>query len=73
PQKYIAGSAGAGDAFCAGVLMGLHESWDIQQCLKAGVCAAASSLSHPTCTGGIQPLQDCLKLPKRYPPRKALT
>ncbi|MEC9132135.1 MAG: carbohydrate kinase family protein, partial [Verrucomicrobiota bacterium] len=73
PQKYIAGSAGAGDAFCAGVLMGLHEGWDIQQCLKAGVCAAASSLSHPTCTGGIQSLQDCLELPKRYPPRKALT
>ncbi|HCB97477.1 MAG TPA: carbohydrate kinase family protein, partial [Verrucomicrobiales bacterium] len=73
PQKYIAGSAGAGDAFCAGVLMGLHQGWDIQQCLKAGVCAAASSLSHPTCTGGIQSLQDCLELPKRYPPRKALT
>ena len=65
PQKYIAGSAGAGDAFCAGVLMGLHQGWDIQQCLKAGVCAAASSLSHPTCTGGIQSLQDCLELPKR--------
>lgn len=25
PPKYIAGTAGAGDAFCAGVLLGLHE------------------------------------------------
>ncbi|MDQ6631622.1 MAG: carbohydrate kinase family protein, partial [Verrucomicrobiota bacterium] len=25
PEKYIAGTAGAGDAFCAGVLFGLHE------------------------------------------------
>ena len=47
PQKYIAGSAGAGDAFCAGVLMGLHQGWDIQQRLKAGVCAAASSSRTP--------------------------
>jgi sugar/nucleoside kinase (ribokinase family) len=54
-------------------LMGLHENWDIQQSLKAGVCAAASSLSHPTCTGGIQALDDCLKLSKRYSPRKPLT
>jgi sugar/nucleoside kinase (ribokinase family) len=25
PDKFIAGTAGAGDAFCAGVLLGLHE------------------------------------------------
>src|SRR5262249_35868345 len=33
PTGYIAGTAGAGDAFCAGVLLGLHEGWEIPRCL----------------------------------------
>lgn len=73
PAKYIAGSAGAGDAFCAALLMGLHEEWDIQKCLLAGVCAAAASLSDPTCTGGVKPLQTTLRLVKKYAPRPALS
>ena len=36
PPKWIAGTAGAGDAFCAGVLMGLHEGWEVQRSLLAG-------------------------------------
>jgi sugar/nucleoside kinase (ribokinase family) len=72
PEKYIAGSAGAGDAFCAGVLYGLHEGWDMKQSLLTGVCAAAASLSHPTCTAGMKPLKDCLALAKKYKPRPPL-
>src|SRR5437867_2153759 len=34
PAEYIAGTAGAGDAFCAGVLMGLHHGWDLRPCLR---------------------------------------
>jgi sugar/nucleoside kinase (ribokinase family) len=56
PAKCIAGTAGAGDAFCAGVLLGLHENWDLQRCLKTGVCLAAASLSDPTCTEGVKSL-----------------
>jgi sugar/nucleoside kinase (ribokinase family) len=66
PQKYIVGSAGAGDAFCAGLLYGLHEGWDIQHSLRVGVCAAAASLSHPTCTGGVPSLETMLNLCKKY-------
>lgn len=66
PDKYIAGTAGAGDAFCAGVLLGLHEGWDLPRCLLTGVCVAAASLSEPTCTGGIKPLNVCLALAKKY-------
>ncbi len=72
PEKYIAGTAGAGDAFCAGVLFGLHEGWDLKRCLEAGVCAAAASLSEPTCTGGMKPLAACLALAKKYKFRAAL-
>jgi len=66
PEKYVRGTAGAGDAFCAGVLMGLHEHWDLPRCLQTGVCVAAASLSDPTCTAGVKPLKDCLALGKKY-------
>ena len=72
PQKHIAGTAGAGDGFCAGVLYGLHEGWELQQCLLTGVCAAAASLSHPTCTQGVGKLDAAMALAKKYRPRPPL-
>ena len=72
PEKYIAGTAGAGDAFCAGVLLGLHEGWDLKRCLETGACAAAASLSDPTCTGGMKPLSTTLALAKKFRFRPAL-
>lgn len=66
PAGKIAGTAGAGDAFCAGVLLGLHEGWDIDKCLKTGACIAAASLSHPTCTNGVKSLKYCLSIGKKY-------
>ncbi|HXG47856.1 MAG TPA: carbohydrate kinase family protein [Methylomirabilota bacterium] len=72
PDKLIAGTAGAGDAFCAGVLLGLHEGWDLARCLQTGVCVAAASLFDPTCTGGMRPLNTCLALAKKYGLRPSL-
>jgi sugar/nucleoside kinase (ribokinase family) len=72
PAKFIAGTAGAGDAFCAGVLLGLHEGWELNKSLLTGVCAAAASLSHPTCTEGMRDLNSCLALAKKHRPRPAL-
>ncbi len=66
PPNYIAGTAGAGDAFCAGVLLGLHEDWDLPRCLLAGVCIAAASLSEATCTGGVKSLNSSLALARKF-------
>lgn len=66
PARHIAGTAGAGDAFCAGVLWGLHEDWDLPRCLRTGVCLAAASLSHPTCTAGVKSLTRSLALAKKF-------
>ena len=66
PESYVAGSAGAGDAFCAGMLYGLHEGWNTAKCLLTGVCAAAASLAHPTCTAGMKPLKACLALARKF-------
>jgi sugar/nucleoside kinase (ribokinase family) len=66
PPKYITGTAGAGDAFCAGVLLGLHEEWDLQKCLLTGVCIAAASLADATCTHGVKSLSSSLALAKKF-------
>ena len=72
PDKAIAGTAGAGDAFAAGVLLGLHEGWELQRSLFIGVCAAAASLTDPTCTGGMKPLAVIETLKKKYGVRPPL-
>ncbi len=66
PPGYIKGTAGAGDAFCAGVLLGLHEEWELQRCLFTGVCIAAASLSDATCTAGVRSLHHSLALAKKF-------
>jgi sugar/nucleoside kinase (ribokinase family) len=66
PKDYIAGTAGAGDAFCAGVLLGLHEEWDLQKCLLTGVSIAAASLADSTCTHGVKSLSNSLALARKF-------
>ncbi len=66
-SDFIKGGAGAGDAFCAGVLMGLHEGWELRQTLKAAVCMAVASMSHPTCTGGVKSLKSAQNLTRKFP------
>jgi len=48
------------------VLYGLHENWPIARGLELGVCAAAASLRHPSCSESIAPVEDCLALGARY-------
>lgn len=57
----IAGSVGAGDAFYAGMLFGIHEDWPLQQCLDLGNAAAATSLHSPTTSASIRPWAECLE------------
>lgn len=60
PQELIRGTVGAGDAFAAGVVFGIHEGWPPQDCLELGVCVAATSLRHPTSSGAVEPWEVCL-------------
>jgi sugar/nucleoside kinase (ribokinase family) len=66
PTAEIAGTAGAGDALASGILFGWHEAWPMQQSLELGVCAAAASLRHPTCSDAIGTRSECLGLGERY-------
>jgi sugar/nucleoside kinase (ribokinase family) len=66
PANHVQGAAGAGDAFAAGVLLGLHDEWSMAESLKLGVCAAAASLAHPTCSEGIVSRVECLALGTQF-------
>lgn len=66
PPSAIRGTVGAGDAFAAGVLGGIHEGWDIRDCLVLGVSAAAASLMDETASEGIKPWKECLELVRKF-------
>ena len=66
PKGYIKGAAGAGDAFCSGVLLGVHEDWPLEKCLLTGTCAATACMSEPTCTDGLRTLDECLALADQF-------
>ncbi|NGQ90587.1 carbohydrate kinase family protein [Rhodobacter sp. HX-7-19] len=56
PAERVVSPVGAGDAFAAGCLYGLHEGWAPEACLRLGHRAAAASLAGATATGAIPPL-----------------
>lgn len=60
PREAIRGAVGAGDAFGAGCVFGIHEGWAMQETLELAVCSAASSLRSATCSESIEPWQTCL-------------
>lgn len=62
PPGFIVGATGAGDAFAAGYLHGVHEGWSTEECLKLAVCTAAACLTHSTPSMGLRPVADCLRL-----------
>jgi len=65
PAAEIAGTVGAGDAFAAGVLFGIHEDWSLPDCLELGVCVAAQSLKADTASAAINSWRDCLESGKK--------
>jgi sugar/nucleoside kinase (ribokinase family) len=52
----IVSPVGAGDAFCAGCLYGIHEGWTVDRCLHLAHRAAAAALRGVTATDGIPAL-----------------
>jgi sugar/nucleoside kinase (ribokinase family) len=60
-SEEIAGTSGAGDAFAAGFLLGMHNDMPTEACLELAVCTAAASLTHITCSDGVRPWRECLE------------
>ena len=47
PREQVRSTTGAGDAFAAGVILGLHEGWPVERCLRLAVASAAASRAQP--------------------------
>ena len=66
PPNWITGATGAGDAFAAGFLSGIHEGLPASDCLRDAVCVAAACLSRPTPSGGVLPLEKCREIGAQF-------
>jgi sugar/nucleoside kinase (ribokinase family) len=66
PPGVIRNATGAGDAFAAGVVLGLHDDLPVADCLRLGVCAAAANLQGAGTSDGVRPAAECLALGHRY-------
>jgi sugar/nucleoside kinase (ribokinase family) len=69
-QERIVGTTGAGDAFGAGLLYGLHEGKLMEECLRYAVCVAAASLTEANCSSGVRAFSQCLEFGETYGFRK---
>lgn len=62
PHALVRSTTGAGDAFAAGVLLGLHEGWPVDRCLRLGAAAAAACVMSLQTSSGIAHAQECLRM-----------
>jgi sugar/nucleoside kinase (ribokinase family) len=70
PKTEVVSANGAGDAFAAGLLYGLHEGWSTEAALTLAHAAAAASLRSLSTTAAVESWQDCLALATRWGWRK---
>ena len=66
PADAFAGANGAGDAFAAGMIYGLHEDWPIADCLRLAHASAAASMRAVSTTEGVAPVAECLALAEKW-------
>jgi len=69
PSELVKGSTGAGDAFCAGCLFGIHSGWDTAKLLDFACGMAACSLTHPGASAGVKPFDEIWGLVSAYKKR----
>jgi sugar/nucleoside kinase (ribokinase family) len=66
PVEYVDGS-GAGDAFAAGFLVGLHEGWPAEETLRFASAVGASACRRLGCTTGVFTREGAEAFLQRHP------
>ena len=59
-REQVLSTTGAGDAFAAGVILGLHEGWPVERSLRLAVASAAACVRSPGTSDGIKRADACL-------------
>jgi sugar/nucleoside kinase (ribokinase family) len=62
PPGFIKGKTGAGDAFCAGTLIGIFKGLPDGETLELGTLAAVGALSAPGATDGMRPIDELRRM-----------
>ena len=62
PSGFIKGKTGAGDAFCAGCLVGIFNGLPEAEILNLGGIAAVGAMSAPGAVEGMRPIAELKKL-----------
>ena len=69
PDGYIQGTTGAGDAFCAGALIGIYNGWSDMEIMEFASGCAVMALGAPDATSGMKDQQQikdfCKSLDRR--------
>ena len=66
PEGYIQGTTGAGDAFCAGALIGIYNGWSDQAIMEFASACAVMALSSPDATGGMKTGEEIKEYCKQF-------
>ena len=59
-REQVLSTNGAGDAFAAGIILGLHEGWPVERCLRLAVASAAACVRSQSTSAGIKLATACL-------------
>ncbi len=66
PRDFIKGKTGAGDAFCSGALLGIHNGVSDEEILEYAQVAAMASLRTADATSGLEELSKLRELAKQF-------
>ncbi len=66
PNGYIKGTTGAGDAFCAGVLLGIYNDLSDKEILDYGRTAAVMALREADATSGLVTMKEAKEIVKGF-------
>ena len=72
PEGYIQGTTGAGDAFCAGALIGIYNGWQDGKILEFASSCAVMALGSADATSGMKSALEILEFCKDLPRRKQI-
>lgn len=70
PEGYIQGTTGAGDAFCSGALVGIHEGWSDREILEFSSAAAVAALGAADATSGLKTVEQVREMCKDFARRE---
>lgn len=70
PDGYIQGTTGAGDAFCAGALLGIYNGWSDLEIMEFASGCAVMALSSPDATGGMKTAAEIKNYCKQFTRRE---